>query len=223
MKNELNREVNILILPPFFSKLNSGDDRFIFLSLKDMVKKDLIFEQQQFNYTKENEKRYILELFKKIEDSFFSSNDLEGIEEVLRSDKKIFFVNYPTNFKQFKNLNSILTEHEIKISKFIIANFETFENFEHLKSDYLICPFCFNSFKKKEFISNNNSLICPNNGEEITITLANSFSKLFNDRYLKSNLVFAQELSAAKNRNEINIEILPLIISESEKVEDLLT
>ncbi|HXN54360.1 MAG TPA: hypothetical protein VN854_00090 [Mycoplasmatales bacterium] len=221
MKNGFNKEinVNVLILPPFFNRLNFENDECIFFNLDNMVKKDPTFEI--FDYVKDNEKKSIMELFKKIENSIFPIDSLESIRDILENDKKVFFINYPTNFKQFKYLNLILNKQGIKISRVIVANFKTFENFEHLKSDYLICPFCFNSFKKK-LLPDKSSLICPNDKKEISINLANNFSKLFNDHYLRTNLAFAQELSAANEKGEIEIEISPLIISEDENIEDLL-
>lgn len=223
MEKNFTGEVIVLLLPLSFSKSKFESEKCIFLSFNEIVKEDHSFSFSGHSLESLKEKNMI-SLFEEIDKHDFSDYLLEKLEKLLtESEKKIILVNFPNNIEQFNILSSKLARKKIIISKVVVANFETFENFERISSNTFTCPFCFDSFDKDSCLSEEKSLVCPFDGNATSLSFSQKFVKSFGEHYFKNNLDFAQSLSSVNDKELYQKpSTIPLIIPEVDQIEDFL-
>lgn len=226
MEKNITDEVVLLLFPLFFNKVNFENNKYNFLSFNEIIKNDPLFD---FPIEFESTKDGINSLFGKIDDYDFSNYLLDKIDDKsVDSQKKVILVNFPNNIKQFETLSSKLAKKGKIISKVVVSNFETFENFEKLISNFFTCPFCLNSFEKNSCLSAEDKekfLICPIDENKVSLPFSRKFIKTFSEHYLTASLNLAQSLSSIAEESEFykkKPDIVPLIIPEVDQIEEFL-
>lgn len=221
MQKNFTDEVVVLLLPLFFNKVKFENEKYNFLNFNEIVKNDPSFESfSSFELTKES----ITYLLDQINDYKPTDHFLGKLEKILtESEKKTIIVNFPSNIEQFKILNSKLSQRGATVSKVIVSNFENFENFEKLVSNMFTCPFCFNSFEKSLCLVEEKYLVCPFDGNKVSLSFSQKFIKSFNERYFKNSLDFAQSLSSLEKTDSFSKPVIfPLMIPEVSQIEEFL-